>query len=209
MALLSANEIHEGMTVVIDGKAGKVISAVPHGTGKTGRMMHLQIKTIPEGATVEKKFAMTDKVENTPLERRSMEYQYKDDDFYYFYDETSYEQVPIAKDVVAEAAPFLKENSKIAVEFLNDTAVNIVFPKIVEMTVRACPPVRKSEGDATFKEATLENDQVILVPQFIKEGDIVRVDVVKKQYLDRVRKDDKEKPDKQQKKPGVPVSEEE
>ena len=189
MALLFATEVHDGMTVVVDGKVCKVISAVPHGTGKTGRMMHLQLKTIPEGATLEKRFAPTDKVDNTTLERRSMEYQYKDEDFYYFYDETTYEQVPIAKSVVAEAAPFLKENSKIAIEFLNDVAVNIVFPKIVEMFVRACPPVRKSEGDATFKEATLENDQVILVPQFIKEGDIVRVDVVKNKYMDRVRKE--------------------
>ena len=195
MALLFATEVHDGMTVVVDGKVCKVISAVPHGTGKTGRTMHLQLKTIPEGATLEKRLAPTDKVDNTTLERRSMEYQYKDEDFYYFYDETTYEQVPIAKSVVAEAAPFLKENSKIAIEFLNDVAVNIVFPKIVEMVVRACPPVRKSEGDATFKEATLENDQVILVPQFIKEGDIVRVDVVKNKYMDRVRKEDKEKPE--------------
>jgi len=71
--------------------------------------------------------------------------------------------------------------------------VNIIFPKIVEMAVRACAPVRKSEGDATFKEATLENDLMILVPQFIKEGDIVRVDIVKKQYMDRVQKDEKGK----------------
>ena len=195
MGLLFATEIHEGMTVVLDGKACKVISAVPHGTGKTGRMIHLQLKTIPEGSTVEKKLATTDKLENTPLEKRTMEYQYKDEDFYYFYDETTYDQVPIAKDVVAEAAPFLKENGKIAIEFLNGMAVNVIFPKIVEMTIRACPPPKKGEGDATFKEATLENDQVILVPQFIKEGDIVRVDVVKNKYMDRVRKEDKEKPE--------------
>ncbi len=199
MALLAATEIHEGMTVVVDGKVCKVISAVPHGTGKTGRMMHLQLKSIPEGATIEKRLSTTDKVDNTTLERRSMEYQYKDDDFFYFYDETSYEQVPISKNVVAEAAPFLKENTKITIEFLNEAPVNIVFPKIVEMAVRACAPARKSEGDATFKEATLENDQMILVPHFIKEGDIVRVDVVKKQYLDRVRKEEKGKPETQKK----------
>ena len=192
MALLFANEVHEGMTVQVDGKVCKVISAVPHGTGKTGRMMHLQLKSIPEGATIEKRFATTDKVDNVSLERRSMEYQYKDQDFWYFYDETTYEQVPISKDVIAEAAPFLKENTKITIEFLNDKPVNIVFPKIAELIVQSCAPARKGEGDATFKEATLENGLMVLVPQFIKECDIVRVDVVKKQYMDRVRKEDKE-----------------
>ncbi len=193
MSLLFATEVHEGMTVQVDGKVCKVISAVPHGTGKTGRMIHVRLKTIPEGSFIDKRLATTDKVDNTTLERRSMEYQYKDADFYYFYDETSFEQVPIANDVVAEAAPFLKEGAKITVEFLNEMPVNIIFPKIVEMAVRACPPVRKSEGDATFKEATLENDLILLVPQFIKEGDIVRVDIVKKQYMDRVQKDEKGK----------------
>ncbi len=208
MSLISANEVHEGMTVQVDGKVCKVVSAVPHGTGKTGRMMHIQLKTIPDGNFIEKKLGPADKVDNVSLEHRSMEYQYKDEDFFYFYDETSFEQMPISKEVVGEAGPFLKENTRITIEFLNDSPVNIIFPRIVEMVVRSCAPARKGEGDSTFKEATLENDQVILVPQFIKEGDIVRVDVPKNKYMDRVQKDDKKKSEQSQKKPGVPDLEE-
>ena len=202
MSLLFATEVHEGMTVQVDGKVCKVISAVPHGTGKTGRMIHMRLKTIPEGGFIDKRLATTDKVDNVSLDRRSMEYQYKDDDLYDFYDETSYEQVPIAKDVVAEAAPFLKENTKITIEFLNEVAVNIVFPKIVELSVRSCAPAKKGEGDATFKEATMENDQTILVPQFIKEGDLIRVDATKNKYMDRVHKEEKDHGQKA-KKPGA------
>ncbi len=188
--LLSPNEIHENMTITVDNKVCKVISCEMHGTGQTGRIFVIKAKTIPDGNHIEKRLRAEEKVAETKLDRAEMEYSYSDADFFYFYNPATFDQVPVAKELVGDNAPFLKEGAKIQVEYLGEKPVNIVFPQSVELTVANCVPPSHEEA-STMKEAELENGITVLVPQFIKQGDVVRIDVEKRKFLERKKEEKK------------------
>jgi elongation factor P len=186
--------IHDGMILSIEGKIYKVISSELRGAAKAQKIMHAGLKSIPEGHYVEKKINPGEKVEQIIPERFDMEYMYKDTANYYFMNTQTYEQFPVPKGIVGNIDLYLKENTAIKVEFYNGQPINIVFPKWVELKIISSPPGIHDGTDTTYKEVVLENNQKVLGPQFLKEGDIVRVDVETGKYLERVRKDgEKEK----------------
>ncbi|MGH7890182.1 MAG: hypothetical protein ACRENF_06495, partial [Thermodesulfobacteriota bacterium] len=98
----------------------------------------------------------------------------------------SFEQFFLPAPVVGKQEVFLKENGEIDVELVEGKAVSIAFPKLAELKVVSAPPSVKGGGDSTYKEIELENGLKILVPQFVKEGETVRVDVESLAYVDRV-----------------------
>jgi elongation factor P len=189
--MIDATNAYEGMLLKIDNKIYKVISAELRGSAQVHKIMHLGLKSIPEGSYIEKKYNPGEKVEQISPDRFYMEYLYKDDNGYYFMNNETYEQFTVPKGVVGNIGLYLKENSSIQVEFYNGQPINIIFPKHVDLKVLSSPPGIHDGTDTTFKEVVLENNQRILGPQFLKEGDIVRVDVETGRYMERVKKEDK------------------
>jgi len=183
--ILDALDVHEGMFLLLEKKIYTVVACAYGGSAKSHRIAHVGLKSIPEGNFTEKTFSPGQKVEAVHPTKTKMQFLYKDQDDYYFMNLETFEQRPIAKTIVGGVGPYLKENDQIHVEFHEGEPVNIVFPESVELKVTLCPAGIKGGQEGTFKEATLENGQVILVPQFIKEGDVVRVNVETGKYMDR------------------------
>jgi len=190
--LLSPSEIHENMTIQLDNKICKVISCEMHGTGQTGRIFIIKAKSIPDGHTAEKRLRAEEKVSEIKLDRVDMEFSYRDPDFFYFYDPASFETVPVTQELVGDLAPFLKEGSKIQMEYFEEKPVNVIFPQTVELKVARCAEPARSEQDSTMKEAEMENGITVLVPQFIKQDDVLKIDVAKRKFIER-KKEEKEK----------------
>ena len=186
--MIDGTDIHDGMMLLIDGKIYKVISSELRGSAKAQKIMHVGLKSIPEGNYLEKKYNPGDKVEQITPDRFEMEYIYKDDTNYYFMNTQTYEQFAVPNSIVGNVGLYLKENSTIKVEFYNGQPINIIFPKFVELKVISSPPGIHDGADTTYKEVTLENNQKILGPQFLKEGDMVRVNVETGEYLERVKR---------------------
>jgi len=189
--MIFGTDVHEGMLLLIDNKIYKVISAEMRGSAQAHKIMHVGMKSIPEGNFIEKKYNPGEKVEQIMPDRFNMEYLYRDDAGYYFMNNQTYEQFAVPKSIVGNIRLYLKENSLIQVEFYNGQPINIIFPKFVELKVKSSPPGIHDGTDTTLKEVVLENNQAILGPQFLKEGDIVRVDVESGKYIERVKKEDK------------------
>jgi len=185
------------MMLLIDGKVYKVISSELRGSARAQKIMHAGLKSIPEGHYVEKKFNPGEKVEQIIPERIDMEYMYNDEAGYYFMNNETFEQFAVPSTIVGNIGRYLKENTTIKVEFYEGKPINIVFPKYVELKVVSSPPGIHDGTDTTYKEVTLENGQVVLGPQFLKEGDIIKVDVETGKYLDRVRKGEEKEKDKE------------
>lgn len=186
--MIQGTDAHEGMLLLIDGKIYKIISANLRGSAQAHKIMHLGLKSIPEGHFIEKTYNPGEKVEQITPDRYSMQYMYKDDKDYYFMNSSTYEQFAVPKSIVGNAGAYLKENAQIQVEFYQSSPINIVFPKIAELTIASSPPGIHEGSDSTLKEAVAENGLKILVPQFIREGDIIKVDVETGKYIDRVKK---------------------
>lgn len=182
--MLEATEVRVGNILKIDGKFCKVLAQEIRGTGKFGKTVHLKLKGLEDGNIHEKSIRAEDKAENVDVQRVKMQYLYREKDQLMFMNMETYEQYPISEKAVGRQSIFLKENLEIDVFFAEGKAVSLDFPKIAELTVVRTAPGVKGGGD--FKEAELENGLNILIPQFVKEGEKVRINVEDLSYLDRV-----------------------
>ena len=116
-----------------------------------------------------------------------MEYLYQDGDLYYFMDMETYEQLPLGSELVADAMPYVKENSPVEVKFFKDKAFSVEPPNFVELKVTQTDPgVKGDTATGATKPATLETGAVINVPLFVNEGDVIRVDTRVGEYMSRV-----------------------
>jgi len=163
-----------------------VLSQEIRGTGKFGKTVHLKLKSLEDSHIHEKSLRAEDRAEGIDAQRVKMQYLYREKDQFIFMNMETYEQFPISEKVVGKQAVFLKENLEIDILFAEGKALSIDFPKVVELQVVSAPSPVKGGGDTTFKEVELENGLKILVPQFVKEGEKVRIHVEDLAYLDRV-----------------------
>lgn len=185
MELIDAGDVHEGMVLRLDDRLWRVNSREARGTGKTSRVVHLALTSVPPGSHLERNLKPGDKVEQVSVERHPMTFLYRDGESFCFMDAQTYEQISIPKDTVGPAAEFMKEEMEIQVQFCEGQAVNVDFPRTVQLRVASTLSAIHDSGTSAMKEATLENNMVVLVPQFIKEGDLVELDVESKKYLSR------------------------
>lgn len=181
-----ATEIRLGNVVRMDGKLCKVVHQEIRGTGKFGKTVHLRVKGLEDGNVTEKGIRAEDKVETVDVERSKMQYLYKDADAFVFMNMTNFEQIPIPSKTIGKQEIFLKENMEIDVLFAEGRPITIDFPKWVELKVTSAAPGVKGGGDSTYKEIELENGLKILAPQFVKEGESIRVTIEDLSYLERV-----------------------
>lgn len=185
--MVIATEIKEGMALKIEGTIYKVIEVKIHaGSGQMQGFVSTRLLNLSTGHYTERRFRTDEKVENVELIRKPMEYIYNDAGIFYFMDPHTYEQVGVLKEALGNFAKFLKEGMKVDVEFLGDQPVSVKSPKTVDLKVVLTGSGVKESQDNTMKSATLENGLEILVPQFIKEGEVVRIDIETMRYVERV-----------------------
>lgn len=158
------------------------------GGGKMGGLVHAKLKDVRTGLALERKFKPDEKLDKVELERRTMEYLYENAHGFYMMDPETYEQIQLNRNLTETFSPFLQPNMKLPVEFLEGDPVNVLFPEWMELEVTSTPPSMSSLQDEVYKPATLANGMVIQVPQFIKEGDVVKVNVASKKYIERTKR---------------------
>lgn len=185
--MILASEIKEGIAIQVDGKLYKVIEVIRHaGSGQMHGFIELKLKDLQSNHLADRRFKYTDKLEDVELKKCLMEYIYSDQDSCYFMDHETFNQVSISKAVIGKRKLFLSEGSKVTIELYNDEAIAVQFPKYVEIKVKNTGPRIREGQDNTMKSATLENGLEIMVPQFIENGDVIRVDTEKLKYVDRI-----------------------
>lgn len=184
-----ASELRPGTTVRIEGDLFRVLDAVRHtGSAQQKGLVYLKLRNLRTGALVERRLRPEEEVQEVDLERRPMEYLYTDGEAFYFMDLETYDQVSIPAAMIGELEVFLQPNQRVPVEFYEGNPVAVVFPETVDLrVVSTAPPIRDKESHV-YKPAILENGLEVLVPQFIGEGDIIRVNVYTREYIDRVEK---------------------
>jgi len=184
--MVLASNLKTGTILQVDRNLYKVLAAEYHmGGGKMGGLVHVKLREVRSGLLLDRKFKPDEKLDDVELERKTMEFLYQDSEGYYVMDPDSYEQIQLSKSLTEPFAPFLQPNLRFPVEFLEGEPVNVIFPEWVELEVAFTPPSISSLQDEVYKPATLSNGMQIQVPQFIKVGDMVRVNVMSKKYIER------------------------
>ena len=131
--------------------------------------------------------------QDLPVERHTLEFLYADGDQCYFMHPETYEQTEIGKVAVGPQAGFLAPGMKVGVEFVEGRPVGVAFPDALEVKIADTSPPVHQQQDSTFKPAKLENGVEVMVPQFVKVGDVIRLDLGTMKYMDRVKMDSKGK----------------
>lgn len=186
--MVYASQLRSGMAIRYEGQVFKVLVANYHpGQGKMGGVTHARFRNLSTGTLWEQSFRADLKLEDLPIEKKSMEYLYSDADQCHFMNPQTYDQISIPLSLIGRQVRFLKVEMQLPVEFVEGQPVSIDFPDVVDLHVVETAPPAHQQQDSTMKSAKLENGVEILVPQFIKVGDTVRVDVEDLKYIERMK----------------------
>ena len=187
--MIKSQDIKKGTCIRMDGKLYLCIDFLHVKPGKGNTIMRTTLKDVVSGRVLEKRFNIGEALEDVRIERRPYQYLYMEGQDYIFMNQETYDQVPIAKDLITGVA-FMKESD--VVEVVSDADTNTIL--YAEMPVKTTLRVTHSEpgikGDTatnSLKPATLETGVEIRVPLFIEEGELVLVDTRDGSYLQRVK----------------------
>jgi elongation factor P len=191
--MVTASQLRAGMAIKYEGQDYKVVSAEYHpGQGKMGGATHARLRNLATGTFWEHSFRSDLKLEDLPVERHSLEFLYADGDQYCFMNPETYEQTEIREAAIGPQARFLDAGMKVTVEFVKGEPAGVLFPDALEVKIADTSPATH-QPDNTFKPAKLENGVEVMVPQFVKTGDTIRLDLQTMKYMDRVKTDAKGK----------------
>ena len=187
--MIKSQDIKKGTCIRMDGKLYFCIDFLHVKPGKGNTIMRTPLKDVVSGRVLEKRFNIGESLEDVRVERRAYQYLYLEGQDYIFMNQETYDQIPIAKDLIT-GVDYMKEGD--VVEVVSDADTNTIL--YAEMPVKTTLRVTHSEpgikGDTatnTLKPATLETGGEIRVPLFIDEGELVLVDTSDGSYLQRVK----------------------
>ena len=185
--MVSAGDFRNGMTIEIEGNIFQVIEFQHVKPGKGAAIVRTKLRNIKNGGVVEKSFRPTEKFENARIERSDKQYLYNDGDLYYFMDVETYDQVALTKDAIGDALKFVKENDMVKMCAHNGEIYAVEPPLFVELAVVDTEPGLKGDtATGATKPATVETGATVLVPLFVENGDVLKIDTRSGEYLSRV-----------------------
>jgi elongation factor P len=184
----TTNDLKNGMTLNIDGALMNVVEFQHVKPGKGGAFVRTKLKNVRTGRVLDKTFRADEPVEVAILEKRQMQYLYRDEDGFHFMDTETYDQVAVDGEAVGDAASYLVEGSTPYVTSHEGTPIGVELPASVELAVSETEPgVKGDRVSGATKPATLETGAVVQVPLFVETGDRIKVDTRSGAYLTRVQ----------------------
>jgi elongation factor P len=185
--MISTADFRNGMTIDIDGNLYNLVFFQHVKPGKGGAFVRTRLKNLKTGAVTEKTFRAGEKVELAILDKRRMQYLYKDGPNFYFMDLETYEQMPLTEAEVEQTAKYLVDGVTVEVSLYDGKPVAVEAPLFIEMEVaETAPGVKGDTASGGSKPATLESGLVVNVPFFIEAGNRIRIDTRSGEYMDRV-----------------------
>lgn len=189
MGVVGTNAFHRGLKIVVNGELWEVLEREHSKVARRGAVVRTKLKNILTGAVQEMTFSSGETFETPDIEIRTMQFLYADEIAYHFMDTETYEQHPIGRDVLGEAATYLKEQQEVKVQLYEGKPIGVELPTVVELRVAETEPgVRGDTVSSTTKPATLETGAVVQVPLFVDVGTLIRVDTRTGEYVERAKK---------------------
>ena len=185
---VSTNDLKNGMTLDLDGALFQVVEFQHVKPGKGGAFVRTKLRNVKTGGVVEKTFNAGVKVGLAIVERKDMQYLYRDDDNLVFMEMETYEQVLVPVGMAGGAEKYLSEGSSAQVSMHQGNPISVDLPASLALTVTETQPgVKGDTRTAAMKPATLETGIVVQVPLFVEQGERVKVDTRTGVYIERVK----------------------
>ena len=185
--MISAGDFKNGVTVEIDGNIYQILEFQHVKPGKGAAFVRTKLKNIISGGVVEKTFRPTEKFPKAHIDRKDMQYLYRDGDLFNFMDVETYDQIALNEDVVGDSLKFVKENEVVKICSHNGNVFSVEPPLFVELAITETEPGFKGDtAQGATKPATVETGAIVMVPLFVEHGDVLKIDTRSGEYLSRV-----------------------
>jgi elongation factor P len=183
---VSTNDLKRGMTLDLEGTLFQVIEFQHVKPGKGGAFVRTKLRNVRSGAVIERTFNAGVNVGLAIVERKEMQFLYRDGNDFVFMDTATYDQHTVPGAVVGDAANYLTEGSTAVIAMHSGNAIGVELPaSFVLRVTHTDPGVKGDRVSGALKAATLETGLVVQVPLFVEEGDLVKVDTRSGEYLTR------------------------
>ncbi len=183
---LSIGDLRPSISIIYNGELYTVVDCEHAKLGRGSAFCRAKLKNLKTSQVLEVTLRDSDKIEEAFIDRRRLQYLYREGNILHFMDLETYEDLVLDEHVIGEDIMWLKDNLELAGLFYNNELINLEFPRTIELKVTHTEPGFK--GDTVkmgTKPATLETGAIIQVPLFIETGEVIKVDTVKREYAGR------------------------
>ena len=184
--IVSTNDLKTGMTLDLGGSLWQVLEFQHHKPGKGQAVVRTRLRNVKSGSVQDRTFKADEKVGLAIVDRREMQYLYREGDDLVLMDNQTFEQLHVPTEVAGETIRYLVEGASAVVAMYEANPIGIELPAAVVLRVtKSDPGVKGDRVSGALKPATLETGIVVQVPLFVEEGDRVKVDTRSGAYLTR------------------------
>ena len=188
MANYGANDLKNGLKILLDGEPYSIVETDFVKPGKGQAFTRIRVRNLKNGRIVEKTFKSNESVESADVFEKTVQYLYTDGEFWHFMDPDSFEQLAADANAVGDGAKWMKEEDQCQVTLFNGEPITVLPPNFVELKVVSTDPgVRGDTSGGGGKPAEMETGAVVRVPLFINEGEVLRIDTRSGEYVSRVK----------------------
>jgi elongation factor P len=183
---ISTNDLKNGMALDLPEGLVNVVEFQHVKPGKGGAFVRTKLKNVRTGAVIDRTFRADEKVQLAMIDKREMQFLYREGSDYVFMDNENYDQLQVPADSMGDATNFLKEGDTAVLPMYKDEIVGVELPAAVELEVTDTEPGMQGDRvSGARKAATLETGLIVQVPLFVNVGDRVKVDTRSSDYLSR------------------------
>jgi elongation factor P len=187
MPAISTNDLKNGITLELDSGLFQVVEFQHVKPGKGSAFVRSKLRNLKTGNILERTFNAGVRVEQALLDKKDMQFLYRDGDEYVFMDTESYDQMNVDPVALGDAADYLVEQAIAVIAFYNGDIVTVEIPASVELAIADTEPgIQGDRVSGAKKSATLETGKLVQVPLHINIGDRIKVDTRSGDYISRV-----------------------
>lgn len=184
--MISTGDLKRGMAIELDGDLWSILEHHHIKMGRGSAQTRLKMRNLKTGAIIERSFQAGEKFRRAILDKKTVQYLYREDSTYHFMDTENYEQTPLSAELLGDVTNYLTDGQTVELLTYQDEPIGADLPPSVEMTVsQSDPGLRGDTASAGTKPATMETGLVVQVPLFVNEGERIRIDTRTGQYIER------------------------
>ena len=184
--MISTNDMRPGQTLEIEGTLFTILNYQHVKPGKGQAFVKTKLRNLKNGGVVERTFRADEKVNLAMLDKREMQFLYRDDAGLVFMDNESYEQIHIDPELLGDTVKFLKDGATVLVPTHEGAPVSAEMPNTVELEITETEPGMKGDRvSGALKPATVETGAVVQAPLFLVTGDRIKVDTRSGDYISK------------------------
>jgi elongation factor P len=179
--------LKKGIAIEFEGQLYRVMDYEHIKTARGSATIKITVRNLRSGAITEKSFQNGTRFTLAELQRRTVQFLYRDEDGnYVFMDTESYDQPVLSRETLGNAANYIRESDTVQMHVYNDEPIDVIIPPAVFLTITQTEPgIKGDTATGAVKPATLETGVVVNVPLFINEGDTIKVDTRSNTYIER------------------------